>query len=303
MKLNKLITFLRCPYCHFGKLVLKRKKIGCKQCGLDFEVIEGVPIMMKKENLNRHEQDQKAWFEKHYSEFSKEDYCLENWRLSMLERVFSAVKKRKIKTYLDIGCGATGYTAIEGAKRNGWLSFGADISLQAMLRAKSLAKKQGVEEKTGFVVCSAERLPFNRSLFEFISAISLLEHLEKDELVIKEVSALLKKKGLLYVCVPNTYLKMWPFLWPIYLYFDIKIGHKRHYSLKDLKKKMARNGLILGNFFYNGHLIKLFQIILEKLKAVDEKEWWMMENKDIGKNPMGIQLNAIFNKKDEGDNR
>jgi len=296
MKLDKLLPFLKCPYCCNINLISEKDFLLCSECKTNFSVIEGVPVLIKEENFSEQENKQKAWYEEHYSKFSREEYQLENWRLSMIERIFSAVKNSAIKTYLDIGCGATGYTAIEGAKRNKWLSFGADISTEAILRAKNLAKKQGVEDLTGFVVCSAESLPFKDATFDFVSAISLLEHLENDEKVIKEVFGILKKKGSFYVCLPNTYRRMWPFLWPIYLYFDIQVGHKRHYSIEELSNKMAKNDFKLKDFFYNAHLKKLLQIILDKFRLLGEKNWWQIEKQDIGKNPMGIQLNAIFTK-------
>ncbi len=294
MKPEKLIVFLRCPYCHFKKLVLKGGKISCHRCGQDFNVVDGVPIMMRKENLNRQEITQKVWFEKHYSRFSKAVYRLENWRLSMLKRIFAATRGKKIKNYLDIGCGATGYTVIEAAKR-GWLAFGMDISLEAMRRARGLAKKMKVEERTAFLVCSAENLPFRKNEFDYISAISLFEHLDNDRKVAEEIGSVLKKKGILYICTPNTYLRMWPFLWPVYFVIDRIIGHKRHYSLSGL------NRLLVGDFrpndfFYNAHLGKLFQLVLEKLSLIDEAAWWKIEDADINKNPWGIQLNAIYEK-------
>jgi len=42
--------------------------------------------------------------------------------------------------------------------------------------------------------------------------------------------------------------------------------------------------------------MKLVQIVFDKFGLVKEKEWWKIERQDIGKNPMGIQLNALFSK-------
>ncbi|MFH0924031.1 MAG: class I SAM-dependent methyltransferase [bacterium] len=253
---------------------------------------------MKNENLYEQEKKQAGWFDKHYSQFSKENYKLENWRLSMLNRIFETPFKSKVKTYLDIGCGATGYTTIEAAKRNNWLSFGVDISIEAMLRANNLAKKQGVDDRTAFLVCSAESLPFRPGSIDYISAISVLEHLEADEKAIRSLYAILKENRYLYICVPNTYKRMWPFLWPIYLYLDHQIGHKRHYSIEALNKKMEKDERFeMEEVFYNAHLIKLFQLILDKFYLLDEEKWWVMEKRDINKNHFGIQLNAIYRKK------
>ena len=295
MRLNKILLFLKCPYCHYFDLVERKNYLHCPNCETNYEIIGGVPILLKENNLNKQENKQKIWFENHYSKFSKEEYFLENWRLSMVERIINSVNKDKVKTYLDIGCGATGYTVIEAAKRNSCLSFGADISLEAMIRAKALAKKEGVEEITAFVVCSAEYLPFKEDTFDYISAISLLEHIENDDIVLRKISEILKDFGYIYICVPNTYKRMWLFLWPIYKYLDYKIGHKRHYSIEGLTNKMP-HCLKLKRVYYNAHLIKLLQLILERFHLINNKQWWYMEKKDINTNFMGIQLNAIYQK-------
>lgn len=297
MKLEKILGYLQCPYCKNKKLFLKTKeKLLCEECQCNFDVVGEVPVLMKSNYLGTQEKNQAEWFENHYSQFSSENYVLENWRLSMLERVFENDFSKNVKTYLDIGCGATGYMVIEAAKRNNWLSFGIDISLEAMLRAKNLAKKQKVEDKTAFVVCSAENLPFKPGVFDYVSAISLLEHLEKDTEAIKNISRIIRRKGYLYICVPNTYKRMWPFLWPIYFYIDKWIGHKRHYAIESLTVKASKDGFALKDSFYNAHLKKLAQILMWRMHLIDEKLWWKIERSDVNNDSKGIQLNAIFKK-------
>ena len=298
MQIDKILEFIKCPCCVDGSLKPEGDKILCDSCLSIFDVIDGVPVLIKKENLSLHEKKQLKWFDKHYSEFSKEEYRLENWRLSMLNRIFGENTKEKVKTYLDIGCGATGYTVIEAAKRNNWVSFGVDISIEAMLRAKNLARKQGVDHLTAFLVCSAESLPFKNSSLDYISAISVLEHLDNDQQAVKNIYRILKEEGGFYVCVPNAYKRIWLFLWPIYLYFDRKVGHKRHYSIEDLNQRLEKDNLFeFKKVFYNGHLIKLCQIILGKIHLLSEENWWSMEKKDIDSNHSGIQLNAVYRKK------
>lgn len=295
MKLSKLLLFLECPLCR-SSLINKNDKLVCGQCKTSFSIIGGVPVLLENSALNEQEIKQKRWFNQHYSTFSKEEYKLENWRLSMLERIFSAVPGKRIEKYLDIGCGATGYTVIESAKKNDWLSFGIDISLEAMIRAKNLAEKEGVEGKTAFVVCSAEKLPFKKNCFDFISAISLLEHLEEDNTTISAIAEILKEKGVAYFCVPNTYKRMWLFLWPIYFYFDRQIGHKRHYAIESLNRLTKDNGFKLQKHFYNAHLAKLFALILNRLGLISEDKWWEIERNDFNLDSSGIQLNAVFEK-------
>lgn len=296
MNPSTLLTYLICPQCQKPELFFKKNGYHCRGCKSFYPIIEGVPVLLDTSRLSEQEAGQKKWFEKHYSKFSGEKYCLEKWRMSMLERLFNNVKCKKITTYLDIGCGATGYTVIEGVKKNNWTAIGADISLQAMIRAKRLADKQKTGDRTGFIVCSAENLPFKKESFDLVSAISLLEHLEEDDKTMHNIAQVTKKGGFLFVCVPNTYERMWLFLRPVYFYFDKKIGHKRHYSVENLDLMMKASSFKLQKHFYNAHLKKLFFLVLEKFGLVSEARWWEVEKSDFNSDFSGLQLNAVYRK-------
>ncbi|MFC1622623.1 class I SAM-dependent methyltransferase [Patescibacteria group bacterium] len=179
-------------------------------------------------------------------------------------------------------------------KKNNWLSFGINISLTAMQKAKAKADKLGLADQTAFVVCSLENLPFKENIFEYVSVLSVLEHIQNDELVISNLNKSLKSNGHLYVCVPNSYKNIYSFLKPIYKLIDKKVGHLRHYSLESLNS-IFKN-FKLEKYFYNAHLIKLWQLILEKLHLINNKNWWRLEKKDINQNKKGLQLNAIYKK-------
>ncbi len=298
MDIDKIIKFLKCPYCINTGLIIEDAKLLCSACSNLFDIVEGIPILLKKDTLSRHNSGQLVFFDKHYAEFCAEQYLPEKWRLSMLNRIFGIAFKERINTYLDIGCGATGYTVVEAAKKYGCLSFGADISLEAALKAKGIAKREGLDSTTGFLVCSAENLPFKPNTIDYISAVSLFEHLQDDEAAIRCIYSTLRDNGYLYLCVPNSYKKIPLFLWPIYFYLDYKIGHKRHYSIEGLNHKIKEGySFALESAFYNGHLIKLWQIILDKMHLVSEDKWWNIERRDINHNPFGLQLNAIYRKK------
>lgn len=294
MEINDLLKFLACPNCSHSELKLaNHKKLLCPKCTQEYSIIKGVPILINSKKFDSQEKKQIKWFNNHYSQF-KNQYLLENWRISMLNRIFKQSFLKNIKTYLDIGCGATGYTVIEAAKQNKWLSIGVDLSLEAMIKAQNFAKSEGVANKTAFIVSSAQDLPFKKNTFDYVSAISLLEHLENDKKTINQIKNILKKGKFLYICVPNTYKKIWPFIWPFYYFNDLRIGHKRHYSIKSLNK--LTKPLIIKTHFYNGHLIKFLQIFLEKIGIINHKLWWKIEKLDINNNPTGVQLNAIYQK-------
>lgn len=295
MKVEDILPLLKCPYCGNFNLTKKSSKLLlCKDCGRNYKIINGIPVFFELNNLSDHESKQKKWFEKHYSKYSKENYKLERWRLSVLKRIFSNLGSERINKYLDVGCGATGYTVIEAAKQNKLISVGIDISVEAMIRAKNFAEQQKVGDRTAFIVCSAEKLPFKDNIFDLVSAVSVLEHMENDRSVVKNINHILKKNGLFYILVPNSNKNIWPFLWPIMFYNDKVLGHKRHYSIESLKNIM--DGYLLKKYFYNAHLLKIAITVLEKMILIDDKKWWKTEINDINLNSTGVQLNAYFQK-------
>lgn len=291
MNINTLINYLKCPYCSNENLELQESKIVCQQCQTDFEILDEIPIMFKEEKLNTQEKSQIKHFNQHYQKSSNQ---ISNWQQSMLNRVFNYIDKDKIKIYLDAGCGADAYTVITAAQKNNWLSFGINISFEAMRRAKHQADQLGLADKTVFIVCSIEKLPFKDNFFDYISSLSVLEHIQDDKLALNNLKQTLNPKGSIYICVPNTYQRIYSFLRPIYKIIDHRVGHLRHYSLADLNDKLT--GLKLEKYFYNGHLIKLWQLILEKLHLINNTHWWRLEEKDINQDTHGLQLNAIYKK-------
>lgn len=296
MDLALLASYLQCPACEGVGLDASPEQILCSSCSRAYEVADGIPILTVREQLNPHERHQIDHYDRHYSAFSATEYQLERWRESMLNRLFDNGALGPITTYLDVGCGATGYTTIEAARRKNWLSFGTDISLEAMQRARCLAQAQGVADRTAFIVSSAERLPFRKSSMGYISAVSMLEHVEHDAAAAAHIVETLVPNGACFICVPNAYRRMWPFFWPIYWLTDIRVGHKRHYSIERLDSLMSQLGMHRAWLAYNGHLGKVFQLLRERYGKISDEDWWRIEDGDVNLKSIALQLNAVYRK-------
>lgn len=250
-----------------------------------------------------HRDAQKKYFDEHYGIF--EEYKLENWRLSFLDRIFHNLEIGRASTqgddyYLDIGVGGSGYTVIEAAKL-GQRSIGIDLSAEGIRKARLFANKEGVSDSAYFAVCSAEHLPFKEKAFSKVSSVSVLEHLYDDKQAIKEISRVTKQNGRVFIIVPNTYKRMWPFLWLPYYLADRRSGHLRHYSEEDLVNRFKETGLTVKELMYSAHLIKIAQIFLEKVfrgSNLASRIWWNFERRDLSKrnSKRGLQLTAIFKK-------
>ncbi|MCC6355359.1 MAG: methyltransferase domain-containing protein [Verrucomicrobiae bacterium] len=296
MDLAQLTDYIKCPSCDATRLEASPDRILCASCHRSYEVADGIPILTVEEHLKPHERHQIRHYDQHYSAFSATDYRLERWRESMLKRLFENGALGQVSTYLDVGCGATGYTTIEAARRKGWLAFGTDISLQAMQRARSLAEAQGVGDNTAFMVSSAARLPFRKASMDYVSAVSVLEHVEHDAVAAGYIADALRPDGSCFICVPNTYLRMWPFFWPIYWLTDFRVGHKRHYSIERLDALMSGLGMRRAWLAYNGHLEKVFQLFRERYGTISDADWWRIEDRDVNLKSIALQLNAVYRK-------
>lgn len=101
---------------------------------------------------------------------------------------------------LDVGCGGgflTNYLAQKGHQVSG-----IDLSEKSLM----IAKKTDTTESVQYTQASAYELPFGEETFDAVSAMDLLEHVEKPELVIKEASRVLKKGGLFFF---HTFNRNW----------------------------------------------------------------------------------------------
>ena len=127
---------------------------------------------------------------------------------------------------LEIGCGIGG---VIGALRqiSNLRLTGSEIYLQGLRYAR--AKMPDVT----FIQLDATDIPF-RDAFDVIGAFDVLEHIEGDELVMRQVRASLKPEGLFVVTVPQ-YQWMWSTL-------DELVHHKRRYSRRELAEKLRNAG-------------------------------------------------------------
>ncbi len=101
-------------------------------------------------------------------------------------------KKSKI---LDVGC-AYG-NLLSFLDKEGFLTFGIDISAFALKRAKKNTSACLVRKDID------NGLPYNNNYFEAIIAQDLIEHLESPYRFLCEAKRILKKNGLLMIQTPN----------------------------------------------------------------------------------------------------
>lgn len=116
------------------------------------------------------------------------------WR-SIEAMSFSSVKFKS--PVLDVGCGFGEFAGVVFDK----VEVGVDINasdLEKALKGKSYGKVQWAD---------ARNLPFKSKTFGTVTSVSVMEHIERAEEVVSEVSRVLKKGGLFVFSVPTTKIK------------------------------------------------------------------------------------------------
>ena len=291
---------LACPQCG-GSLERANASLRCSGCGAGYPLVEGVPVLLG-EALSEQHRHQRAYFDSEFSGY--EEYRLENWRLSFIERIFGALDVLDgAEPYLDVGVGGSGATVIEAA-RHSIEAVGCDLSVAGVVAARRFAVEQGVDDHARFVVCAAETLPFADATFGSASAVAVLEHLDDDGLAVAELARVLRPKGRVWLTVPHAFRYIPPPVWPFYWWHDRRIGHKRHYDEQRLVELCADRGLRHVATFFSGHPIKFLQLALSlalpAVRRTGSPLWWRLERRDLArpKRRLGaLQLNAVFERR------
>ncbi len=125
-----------------------------------------------------------------------------------------------------------------------------------------------VNKKIGIPVINGDLenlLPFAKASFDFIIIADVLEHLDNDKQLLSEVFLCLKPQGMVIITVP-AYAHMWS-LW------DMRLYHKRRYSLAILKKKVVEAGLNIKKISYYHMLLYPFVYIYRIVLRLPKGEY------------------------------
>lgn len=118
--------------------------------------------------------------------------------LKMLKPVVTSFEGKRV---LEVGCGL-GVFCIHIAKEQGE-AIGLDISKSAILKAKELTRKYGVQDKVEFVISDARFLPFIDRSEDIIVSSEVLEHIQNHEKAFHEFARITDNSGYICITVPN----------------------------------------------------------------------------------------------------
>lgn len=254
--------------------------------------VDGVVVALGDEELAADPQygHQREYFDAEFARYA--EYDLENWRRSYLARL-EAAGVLTPGPVIDVGVGASGYTVIEAA-RAGSEAVGCDLSLAGLVKARRFAAAEGVLDRTSWVCCSAEKLPFESSAFASALAIAVLEHVPDDRAAIAEIARVLRPGGRAWATVPHALRRIAPLFRPANRRHDRRLGHLRRYESEELVALGRSVGLNALDVQFTGHGIKVFQLAARPL---GDRLWWWCERRDLRRSHErrgSMQLSVLF---------
>lgn len=284
---------LRCTECGAGVVVGDEEAV-CAGEGHRFPVVEGIPVMVDEQVLAADAQygRQRKYFDAEFAGYTR--YRLENWRLSYLERLRSAgLLGSGEAPVLDVGVGGSGYTVIEAA-REGRMAVGCDLSVEGLVTARRFAAAEDVADRTLWVCCSAEKLPFAPATFASALAIAVIEHVPDDQAALSELARVLQPGGRAWVTVPHALRNISLVFRPPNRRHDQRLGHLRRYEADELVEAGTRVGLIAEEIQFTGHPIKVLQLAAGRL---GDRFWSWCESRDLARSHVrrgSMQLSVTF---------
>jgi 2-polyprenyl-3-methyl-5-hydroxy-6-metoxy-1,4-benzoquinol methylase len=209
-----------CPTCS-EELQKKGPQLKCPKCAFQPTDTDGI-LCFALDEANNDFADYSAEGLDLLYKYEQDHFWFKN-RKRYIKRMFKkyAAKDERI---IEIGAGTgnvSGMLADEG--------YTPELG-EIHLKGLEYAKQYGLNRLYQF---DARRVPFKEE-YNTVSMFDVLEHIEDDQAMIKNIRQMLKKGGKLILTVPAH-----RFLWSS---IDVVSGHKRRYQLKKLKKMMVNNG-------------------------------------------------------------
>jgi SAM-dependent methyltransferase len=144
---------------------------------------------------------------------------------------------------LDVGCGQ-GWL-VEAFRRGGMVGHGVDVDPDALVASKAFCPRGDIRPYDGV------HLPYTDGYFRAVTLIEVLEHVDDDAAVLREIHRVLAPGGILVLTTPHA--GPWAWLDPDNFKFRAPWVHKVFYAMLGRSQEYSRrfadpNSPVVGNF-------------------------------------------------------
>lgn len=265
-----LFDYLCCPICK-KNLSKKSGRLSCSLCGIDYEIRNGIPILVNLKSLPKQLHGQIEYFEK--EDEKRSSYRLEPWQERYIDNFLRYGRPKKGGVIIDDAAGS-GYITIELAKL-GYRVIASDLTLKELIKLKGIVENFGLSQNVLLVCANSESLPVKSDAADGLVANAILEHLPQEKQAIGEIARVVKKGAPVMVAMPLSYYLLLPLLWLPNLIHDRRIGHLRRYDRKRIIREFR--GFKELKTYYTGHVVKVFCLFLSLITKMKLWESWAEE--------------------------
>lgn len=180
---------------------------------------------------------------------------------------FETAKKLIIPAGLTLDLGCSEYGGLEKALAKNGKVIGVDLK-------KNIDRKL-LNEKFFYVVADAQQLPFKSNSFQQVACLDMIEHVEDDNIVAKEIERISKKNANIVLSTPS---EQWRFPYFGFMKFLCKpeeqilkeFGHrKKGYSEEQLRKLFSGCNISEKRYFVSGLSALGYDIEFSRLRILE----------------------------------
>ena len=175
------------------------------------------------------------------------------------------ILKNKVKL-LDVGAG-NGIYALEYADAKKIHAAGIEGRQERVIRANSIAKELGLSAK--FFQKNLETVKLQKNSYDIILCLEVLEHIKKDQRLIKQIASALKVGGYLFITIPK-YGKEGSVEFKTYQPFEhVRNGYSEEY-FQEIAQSININIVEIKPYFlfFTKNMVRIQQYIFLKLHPI-----------------------------------
>lgn len=217
---------LLCPICHSSIERRTEREYVCSNCANTYPVFDGIPVFASAA-------EGEDSYDKSNFEFVFEIQKRHFWFVGrseilyvLLEQVYHSSLSNMVMIEIGCGCGSI----LRFLDMKGLSIEGADVFLEALQFCTR-------HTDAPLYQLDAQRTPFADNQYDIVGLFDVLEHIEDDQAVLKEMRRICKPGGRIVLTVPA-----YKWLWS---YIDTILCHKRRYNKKELHRKLLQAGFVV----------------------------------------------------------
>ncbi len=153
---------------------------------------------------------------------------------------------------LDLGCGT-------GQNLEGLARYARPVGHDSSAEALAFCRRRGHTR-----LVQATILPFAPNSFDIVTALDVIEHLDDDLAVLRDLYRVVRPGGLLVISVP-AYQVLWT-------YWDQILGHRRRYTTARMRRVVRRAGWRVRRVSYSNAAILLPTVGMRLVKSLRHRK-------------------------------